>query len=60
MQVASRLWLVWGIVVPVKGETLTGAVKLGEVGDRERWHYVTRHIGYDVDVSNRLVVSASS
>ena len=35
MQVASRLWLVWGIIVPVKGATLTGAVKLGQVRGRE-------------------------
>ncbi len=32
MQVASRLWIVWGIIVPVQGETITGAIKLAQVG----------------------------
>ncbi len=31
IQVASRLWIVWGILVPVQGNCLTGSVRLGEV-----------------------------
>lgn len=32
MQVASRLWIVWGIIVPVPGPTTTGCVDLSTFG----------------------------
>mmetsp|Transcript_31069 Transcript_31069/g.68975 ORF Transcript_31069/g.68975 Transcript_31069/m.68975 type:complete len:237 (+) Transcript_31069:60-770(+) len=34
MQVASRLWILWGIVVPLQEQTLGGAIKLVKVGPR--------------------------
>ena len=32
VQVASRLWLVWGIIHPVTRPTTTGALRLADVG----------------------------
>ncbi|KAF5835920.1 tyrosine phosphatase-like protein [Dunaliella salina] len=32
MQVASRLWILWGILAPVPGPTTGGGIVLGEVG----------------------------
>lgn len=33
LQVASRLWIVWGIIVPVQRDTISSAVKITKVGD---------------------------
>ena len=33
LQVASRLWIVWGIIVPVQRDTISSAVKIAMVGD---------------------------
>ena len=32
LQVASRLWIVWGIIVPVQQDTISSAVKITEIG----------------------------
>ena len=32
MQVASRLWLLWGVIVPVKEPTVTGSLLLLDLG----------------------------
>jgi very-long-chain (3R)-3-hydroxyacyl-CoA dehydratase len=32
MQVASRIWLLWGIIVPVNGPTTTGSIPLLSAG----------------------------
>lgn len=32
LQVASRLWVLWGVIVPVQGPTTSGAIVLGHVG----------------------------
>eukprot|EP00199_Chlamydomonas_sp_CCMP681_P005401 CAMPEP_0119108454 /NCGR_PEP_ID=MMETSP1180-20130426/14478_1 /TAXON_ID=3052 ORGANISM="Chlamydomonas cf sp, Strain CCMP681" /NCGR_SAMPLE_ID=MMETSP1180 /ASSEMBLY_ACC=CAM_ASM_000741 /LENGTH=234 /DNA_ID=CAMNT_0007094067 /DNA_START=48 /DNA_END=752 /DNA_ORIENTATION=+ len=34
MQVASRLWVLWGLIVPVPGPTTQGALVLGTIMDR--------------------------